>query len=173
MDRITRGLTINLRTDKWERPNIKATFAETRVELKGTNVQKSAGINKSFLRCSITGELAWRRHTPPHTQWKQTSRRNAPPKGDTPRKQTRRWHTLEKLLKATYAMKRDSEAINPFLSKRVPHWRVKSSGVRQSEIYKCPEHSFGREGVKAMKINLGGDTRHKKTTSKSDTRHEL
>ena len=29
--------------------------------------------------------------------------------------------------------------------------RVKSSGVRQSQIYKWPEHSFGSEGVK-----LGG-----------------
>ena len=33
----------------------------------------------------------------------------------------------------------------------VTHWRVKSSGVRQSKIYNCPEHSFGREGVKGAK----------------------
>ena len=32
----------------------------------------------------------------------------------------------------------------PFPVQGVPHWRVKSSGVRQSKIYKCPEHSFGR-----------------------------
>ena len=35
----------------------------------------------------------------------------------------------------------------PFPAQVVPHWRVKSSGVRQSKIYKCPEHSFEREGV--------------------------
>ena len=26
---------------------------------------------------------------------------------------------------------------------RVPHWQVKWSGIRQSKIYKCPEHLFG------------------------------
>jgi len=30
----------------------------------------------------------------------------------------------------------------PFPAQGVPHWRVKSSGVRQSKIYKCPECSF-------------------------------
>ena len=33
--------------------------------------------------------------------------------------------------------------IYPFPVQGVPHWRVKSSGVRQSKIYKCPERSFG------------------------------
>ena len=32
---------------------------------------------------------------------------------------------------------------NPFPAKGVPHWRVKSSGVRQGKIDKCPERSFG------------------------------
>ena len=31
----------------------------------------------------------------------------------------------------------------PFPVQGVPLWRVKSSGVRQSKIYKCPERSFG------------------------------
>ena len=35
----------------------------------------------------------------------------------------------------------------PFPVQEIPHWREKSSGVRQSKIYKCPEHSFGREGA--------------------------
>ena len=30
-----------------------------------------------------------------------------------------------------------SSLFNPFPPKGVPHWRVKSSGVRQSKIYKC------------------------------------
>ena len=36
----------------------------------------------------------------------------------------------------------------PFHCQGVPHRRVKSSGVRQSKIYKCPEGTYGSESVK-------------------------
>ena len=45
------------------------------------------------------------------------------------------------------------DAVKPFPVQEVPHWRVKSSGVRQSKIYKCPERSFGREGVNMNIMN--------------------
>ena len=38
-------------------------------------------------------------------------------------------------------MNKGVHTVNPFPSKRFP------IGVRQSKIYKCPEHSFEREGV--------------------------
>ena len=40
-----------------------------------------------------------------------------------------------------------NEILSPFPIQGVSHWRVKSSGVGQSKIYKCPERSFGSEGV--------------------------
>ena len=36
----------------------------------------------------------------------------------------------------------------PLSVRGVPHWRVKSSGVRQSKIYKCHECTYGHWGVK-------------------------
>ena len=42
----------------------------------------------------------------------------------------------------------------PFPVQGVPHWRVKSSGVRQSKIYTCPERSFGSKGVKLRGTGL-------------------
>ena len=41
----------------------------------------------------------------------------------------------------------------PLSVRGVPHWRVKSSGVRQSKIYKCHECAYGHWGVKTSNCN--------------------
>ena len=37
---------------------------------------------------------------------------------------------------------------------RASHWRVKSSGVRHSKVYKCHECTYGRESVKPSLLRL-------------------
>ena len=43
-----------------------------------------------------------------------------------------------------YSRFNSTAAFNPFHCQGVPHWRVKSSGVRQSKIYKCHECAYKR-----------------------------
>ena len=53
-----------------------------------------------------------------------------------------------------YAITHWNCVINAFPSKGFPIWRVKSSGVRQSKIYKCSERSCGSYGVKCHDHSL-------------------
>ena len=49
-------------------------------------------------------------------------------------------HTVVVALRITIV----PHTLNPFPAEWLPsYWRVESSGVRQSKIYKCPERSFG------------------------------
>ena len=60
-----------------------------------------------------------------------------------PKLQLRRQYPHSQFLIIWKSHKIEYNWAQPFPCQGVPHWRVKSSGVRQSKIYKCPERSFG------------------------------
>ena len=40
-----------------------------------------------------------------------------------------------------------------FPAQGVPHWQVKSSGIRQSKIYRCQLALMGRKGLNDVAVN--------------------
>ena len=49
----------------------------------------------------------------------------------------------------------DDVVVNPLPSQGVPHWRVKSSGVRQSKIYKCQLSLMEGKGLTIQPLDSG------------------